>query len=96
MHTVRVVLAGMPALVRDLVRVVLETEPDLRVVAELTGEFGGLADGPADVVVCSADNGLVGDVIGPLLNRHDPARLVIIAANGRYAYLCTRSGELSA
>lgn len=87
MEPVRVALVGMPALLGDIVRAVIDTEPGLRAV-DAAGDI-------ADVVVCTAGSRVGDEVIVPLLHRRSAARVVIIAADGRCAYVCTPSGELS-
>jgi hypothetical protein len=95
MQTVRVVLAGMPQLLRDVVRAVLAIEPGLAIVADLAGEAGALGDEPADVVVLTAGDGIADDIIAAALRRRDAVRLVIVSADGSRAYHCTPCGELS-
>lgn len=89
MELVRVALVALPALLEDVVRTVIEADPGLRVVDETVA-------GPADVIVCTAPRRVAADVVGPLLGRDPPVRVVIIAADGRSAHVCTPSGELSA
>jgi len=92
METVRVLLAGMSPLLRDVVRAALANQPDVEIVAGPEDD----AAATADVVVFSAGAGVADDIIGLALDRSDPPRLVIVAADGSQAYNCTPSGELSA
>jgi hypothetical protein len=91
MRTVRVVLAGMPPLLHDAVHAIIDAEPDLRVVGE-----GASAEVPADVVILSAGAGAADGVLAAALERRDATRVVVVAADGRAAYVCTPRGELSA
>jgi hypothetical protein len=88
MQRVRVAVSGMPALLGDVVRAALAEQPEVEVAA-------GPADEPVDVVVFPAGAGIADDIIGAALYRHQPPRLVIIAADGSRAYHCTPCGELS-
>jgi len=88
MQRVRVAVSGMPALLGDVVRAALVEAPGVELA---TGE----ADEVVDVVVFPAGAGIADDIIGPALYRHEPPRLVIVAADGSGAYHCTPCGELS-
>jgi len=91
MQTVRVVLAGVPRLLRDVVRAVLAAEPGVAVV----GDGDALGDEPADVVVLAAGAGGADDIIAAALRRREAVRLVIVSADGSRAYHCTPCGDLS-
>ncbi|WP_433796257.1 hypothetical protein [Actinoplanes sp. CA-252034] len=81
MDPVHVALVGLPALLDDIVRALLDDDAGVRVVAAPTN---------ADVVVCTA-----AEVLASLLTGPRPPRVVVIAPDGRSAYLCAPSGVLS-
>jgi hypothetical protein len=89
LETVRVALAGLPALLTDIVRAVIAAEPMLLAVE---------TDGPElpDVIVVGAGGPAAGDLIGALLREGSRTRLVVVAADGSSAYVCAPSGEMSA
>jgi chemotaxis response regulator CheB len=99
MHTIRVLLVNMPRLLREIVREVIATEPDLQVVDELTGgylELAAVLDSVvADVVILGTESRESGDLLLPLLQIRPALRFVIIAEDGRAGFVCTPSGELS-
>ncbi|MDI6104109.1 hypothetical protein QLQ12_36510 [Actinoplanes sp. NEAU-A12] len=87
MDPVRVALLGLPAMLGDIVRAVIEQDPALRIVDRTTQQV--------DVVVCTTEGPIAGDTMESLLNSGSSVRVVVIAVDGRSAYVCTPTGELS-
>ena len=99
MHTIRVLLVNMPRLLREIVREVIATEPDLQVIDELTGghlELAAVLDSVvADVVILGTESRESGELFLRLLWMRPTLRFVVIAKDGKAGFVCTPSGELS-
>lgn len=84
MEQTRIILVGMPRMLREILRGVVSDEPDLVVVDELTcdGTVGDAVDrGRADVVVSSFAS-LTSEVVSDLLTKHPALRILALRPDG--------------
>jgi DNA-binding NarL/FixJ family response regulator len=101
---IRILLARMPRMVCDILREVLDAQPDMRVVAEL-GNGQVLSERVAaerpDVVIVGLERDEPPAICGELLSDHPRVRIVAVEESGRRASLyelrptCTVLHELS-
>jgi DNA-binding NarL/FixJ family response regulator len=87
---VRVVLADMPRLTRELIRRALEEEPGVQVVREVSDADLSLRqlieETEAEVVIAETDTGLLAEC-RDLLDERAPLRVLALSADGRGAHL---------
>ena len=88
---VRVVLADMSRLTRELILRIVEAEPGVKVVAELPDHVfslrGVVAETAADIVILGADDsGLLAECV-ELLDELALRRVLAVSSDGRRAYL---------
>jgi DNA-binding NarL/FixJ family response regulator len=89
MRPTRVLLLGMPRMLRDLINAVLAAEPDMQVVGELTEEdasLPALTEAGADVVIVGLHGSEVPYVCRQLLDSRPSARILGLSSEGRDAY----------
>jgi DNA-binding NarL/FixJ family response regulator len=104
MARIRVVIADVPRVLRDIISTMLAQEPDIEMLQDVTtlsGLVEPAATEPADVVVVGLRNAALPDVVAELFERRPTVRVLGIAGDGRHAYLHelrphrTALGELS-
>jgi DNA-binding NarL/FixJ family response regulator len=81
----RVVLVGLPALLRDIVAGVLREDPDIEVVETEDGLQEAVERLHADAVVVE-DEAADPEKVADALRRHPAARVIGVSADGRQAY----------
>ncbi|MBV9881172.1 MAG: hypothetical protein JO180_11785 [Gemmatirosa sp.] len=92
MRRLRIVLAGLPPMLRDIVHHTIGREPDMQVVAELADaaviSLGGLdVAGGVDVVVVGAAPVHDAELAASILYQHARSRVLTIEARGGQAAL---------
>jgi hypothetical protein len=95
----RVLLVGMPKLLRDLVKEILMSQSDITVVGELTELdarlIASLDNSRAAAVIVGSSQAEVPEVFCRLLRERPSVRVLAIADDGRQTYLYLPLGELS-
>jgi DNA-binding NarL/FixJ family response regulator len=87
----RIVLDGMPRMLRTMVEDVLSTDDQCEIIAETSEErdlFDQLAITPADVIILSITDAVTGpERFERLLARHPRTRIIAITSAGTCAFL---------
>jgi DNA-binding NarL/FixJ family response regulator len=104
MARIRVMIADVPRVLRDIIHTTLAEQADMEVVSDMTTVESLLeasASEPADVVVVGLRDAALPEVAVELFERRPTVRILGIAGDGRRAYLHelrparTALGELS-
>lgn len=87
----RILLDGMPQMLRTIVKDILSSDPQCEIVAE-TAEQNNLRaqlrETPVDVIIlASPDVDAVSDRFAPLLAHHPATRIIAITSDGKRAFL---------
>jgi hypothetical protein len=89
MLTTKLVLLGMPTMLRQLLVRIVTQVPDLDIVAELPDDdlrSPRIMETPADVVVVDSDQAPI-DAVAALLRAHCRTRILGLSSDGRRAFL---------
>jgi hypothetical protein len=89
MLTIKLVLLGMPTMLRQLLIRIVAQVPDLDIVAELPDDdlrSPRITEIPADVVVVDSDQAPM-DAVEALLRTHCQTRILGLSSDGRRAFL---------
>ena len=86
----RVVLIGMPRMLREIVREVISAEPDLAIVGEFDDQYAArlAIDAQAAAVVITALEEASPIDFGHLLSEHPHLRVLSLSADGSESFLC--------
>jgi DNA-binding NarL/FixJ family response regulator len=90
---IRVVLVGLPQLTRDLIAGILDTEPEIHVVAEVGDAEAAvpvrrlIEEVAADIVIVGYDAPALLTECHQLLDEHAPWRVLAVSSDGRDAHL---------
>lgn len=89
MGTLRILVVGMPRLVRDMIERTIKAQPDMEVIVDEHGVDGLGGDGGSapDFVVCGLDFPWLPDEFRTLLEEQPRAKVLGIDAAGGHAYL---------
>jgi DNA-binding NarL/FixJ family response regulator len=86
----RVVLIGMPRMLREIVREVIRAEPDLAIVGEFDDQYAARsafeAQRPAVVITAREEARQID--FGHLLSEHPHVRVLSLSADGSESFLC--------
>jgi len=86
----RILLLGMPRILRDLIRSIVDRQPDMRVVGELEDDHINLrrvARPRADFVIVGLRDSGLPDVCNSLLRHRPDTKIVGVSQEGRRAFL---------
>jgi hypothetical protein len=99
LDTTRILLVDMSQILCEIVASIIDHQPDLDLVAEPTFDPAKAAATVhrtrADVVVLSTHKPEPSRLLFLLLEVHPCPRVLVLAADGRQAFLCEPLGELS-
>jgi hypothetical protein len=99
LDTTRILLVDMSQILREIVASIVAHQPDLDLVAEPTYDPAKIAAmvqrTRADVVVLSTHKPELSRLLFVFLELHPCPRVLVLAADGRQAFLCEPLGELS-
>jgi DNA-binding NarL/FixJ family response regulator len=89
LEQIRIVLAGMPRMLREIVREIVQRELDMTVVAETAdqAELVRLLGGRQAEVVLAGTEGLRGADVDRLFDRHPRLKLLAVSGVGSEAVL---------
>lgn len=90
MDHIRILLSGMPRMLREIVAEVVRAQPDMMVVGEYPAdaELAGVAQRlEADVVILGADSGGFPALGRELVHRSPHVKVLAVEAEGRQAWL---------
>jgi chemotaxis response regulator CheB len=99
LETTRVLLVDMSQIMREIVAAVIAPQSDLDLIAEPTYDPARIAatidQTRAEVVVLSTHKPELSRLLFLLFEAHPCPRVLVLAQDGRNAYLCEPLGELS-
>jgi DNA-binding NarL/FixJ family response regulator len=90
LQRIRILLAEMPPLLRDVFRQVITDQPDMEVVGELTGAVGLLmaaGQNHADVVILGLRDPELPGIGTHLLSEYPHLKILGVTVDGRQAFL---------
>ena len=90
MERIRILLAGIPRLLREIIESVVATQPDMSIVdINETRErvTAALDDTPADVVIVGLRGGETTSTLDPVLYERPQLKLLAISGDGRSSFL---------
>lgn len=98
LQPIRILLVDMTPMLRDIVREVLQAQPDLDIVGELPGEaplVKAVDEGRVEVVIVGADRIGFPEAWFDLLEGRPQVKLIALLAHGRQGAICRALSQSS-
>lgn len=97
MNTIKILLANRPRMLREVVRKMIEAQPDMEVVGEVLDPLDILVavrDTQADAVILDLEDSEESELTSHLLVEYPNLTILGLAANGKTAFLRPRRHEI--